>query len=107
MSTRALEGPRHLPPYTVVHVAEDPDDLLPRTIYAVGEGGHLWHVVFVCPCGCGATIGLNLLADASPRWRLHEHSVGPTLSPSVRRTTGCKSHFVLRRGWITWCPSGL
>ena len=63
----------------------------------------LWHVALVCPCGCGATIALNVLPDASPRWRLYESADGPTLSPSVWRTTGCRSHFILRRGGVIWC----
>ena len=100
---RELPAPRPPPAYTIVRVTEDPDELLPQTLYAVGEGGHLWHVVLVCPCSCGATIALNLLPDDSPRWTLHEHPGGPTLSPSVWRTAGCKSHFILRRGEIIWC----
>jgi hypothetical protein len=51
------------------------------------------------------TIALNMLPDASPRWQLHENTDGPTLSPSVLRTTGCRSHFILRRGHVTWCDS--
>lgn len=99
-----LPAPTPPPPaYRVVHLDEDPDDLLPETLYAIGENGHLWHVSLVCPCGCGATISLNVLPDASPRWRLCENTDGPTLSPSVWRTTGCRSHFILRRGNIIWC----
>lgn len=86
-----------------MHIEEEPDELLPETLYAIGENGHLWHVVLVCPCGCGATIALNALPDASPRWRLYENPDGPSLSPSVWRTTGCCSHFILRRGNIIWC----
>lgn len=91
------------PAYRVVHLTEDPDELLPETLYAIGENGHLWHVALVCPCGCGAIIALNVLPDASPRWRLYESADGPTLSPSVWRTTGCRSHFILRRGGVIWC----
>ena len=91
------------PAFTVVHLTEEPDELLPETLYAIGENGHLWHVMFVCPCGCGAPIALNALPDASPRWRLYESTDGPTLSPSVWRTTGCRSHFILRGGLVIWC----
>jgi hypothetical protein len=96
-------------PYRVVYINEDPDQPIPRTLYAIGENGNLWHVVLLCPCGCGATIGLNLLPDDSPRWTLHKRRQGPTLTPSVWRTTGCKSHFILRHGQVIWCggtPSG-
>jgi len=89
--------------YRVVHLNDDPDDVLPETLYTIGENGNLWHVVLVCPCGCGATIALNALPDDSPRWALTEEAGGPTLCPSVWRTSGCRSHFVLRRGEIIWC----
>ncbi len=103
-----LGGRRQLAPpaaeeFGVVHVNEDPDEPLSRTLYAVGEKGNLWHLVLVCPCGCGATIGLNALPDDSPRWSLFETPEGPTLTPSVWRTSGCKSHFLLRRGRVIWC----
>ena len=91
------------PPYKVVRLAEDPDQLHPRTLYAIGENGNLWHAVLTCPCGCGAVIALNMLPDDSPRWRLDEQCDGPTLFPSVWRTTGCRSHFILRGGQIIWC----
>lgn len=87
----------------VVHLIDDPDELNSATVYAIGENGHLWHVTFLCPCGCGARISLNLLPDDSPRWRLEERSDGPTLFPSVWRTAGCRSHFILRRGRVLWC----
>lgn len=97
-------GPEQPPPgYRVLHLSDDPDDLLPETLYAIGENGHLWHVMLICPCGCGATIALNVLPDDSPRWRLHEHVDGPTLTPSVWRTAGCRSHFIHRRGQVIWC----
>ncbi len=97
-------APKSLPlPYRVVQATEDPDRLAPRTIYAVGENETLWHVVLLCPCDCGATIGLNLLPDDEPRWSLHNDEGGPTLKPSVWRTSGCRSHFFLRRGQIVWC----
>ncbi len=103
-SETQLPAPAPSPPlYRVVHLSEDPDELLPGTLYAIGENGHLWHVALACPCGCGATIALNVLSDASPCWRLYEGSDGPTLSPSVWRTTGCKSHFILREGRVMWC----
>jgi hypothetical protein len=90
-------------PYEVLHVEEEPDQLRPRALYAVGENRHFWHVTFVCPCGCGETISLNLLPDDSPRWVLHDPPEGPTLEPSVWRTAGCRSHFFVRGGQIVWC----
>ncbi len=91
------------PTYSVVHLAEDPDHPRPNTLYAIGENARVWQVIMICPCGCGATIGLNTLPDDSPRWTLHERADGPALVPSVWRTTGCLSHFILRGGEIIWC----
>lgn len=92
----------------VVFVEDEPDELLPDVIYAVGEKGHLWQVTFACPCRCRARIALNLLPDDSPRWRLRVDADVPTLIPSVWRKTGCRSHFFIRQGRVDWCsrPDG-
>ena len=43
-------------------------------------------------------------ADDSPSWRCYlEFRKKPSLEPSIWRTTGCHSHFFLRRGQIVWC----
>ena len=91
--------------YRITYVEEEPDTVAPRHVYAVGENGHLWHVVFVCPCGCGARLALNLLPDDSPRWEIEDEGGVPTIRPSVWRTAGCRSHFFLRRGSIEWVRS--
>lgn len=84
---------------------EDAPDLPRKNIaYVVGQQGHQWHVVMSCPCGCCKKIYLNLLSDSRPLWRLTRHSDGTfTLSPSVWRTAGCRSHFFIRRSRIEWC----
>ncbi|MFZ5894779.1 MAG: DUF6527 family protein [Myxococcota bacterium] len=89
--------------YTVAHAEEEPEDLAPMTVYAIGEGSHLWHVAMLCPCGCGAKIQLNALPDDEPCWTLVATDGVPTLSPSVWRKVGCRSHFFLRSGRIRWC----
>ena len=99
--SRPVERPPSL--YRVVHSDEEPDELDPMLVYAIGEGAHLWHVAMLCPCGCGAKIQLNVLADASPRWTLIEHAGLPTLRPSVWRKVGCRSHFFIRDGRVDWC----
>jgi len=38
--------------YRLRVVVEEPDRLDPHCLYAVGKNGHLWHLTFVCPCGC-------------------------------------------------------
>jgi hypothetical protein len=89
--------------YRLEYVSEEPTKLRTSTVYAVGENGHIWHVTFLCPCRCGAPISLNMLPDDSPRWHLSVHGDTPTLTPSVRRQVGCRSHFFLRRGRVDWC----
>ena len=84
-------------------VDELPDRLKARTLYLIGIPKP-WSAAMVCPCGCGELIQLSLLPNDSPSWRLHwESGKKPSLEPSVWRTTGCSSHFFLRRGRIVWC----
>lgn len=89
----------------VVFVEDEPDELERDVLYAVGENGHLWQATLVCPCGCLARIALNLLPDDTPRWRLRVDDGVPTISPSIWRTTGCRSHFHVRGGRIDWCSN--
>lgn len=95
--------PAHPGVYGVIHVEEEPEEFEPMQVYALGEGGHLWHISMLCPCGCGEKISLNTLPDDSPRWTLEEHDGVPSIRPSVWRRVGCRSHFFLRRGRIEWC----
>jgi hypothetical protein len=94
-------------PLRTVHLEELPERLNADSVYVLGEGPHKWFVALICPCGCGATVQMSLLADAAPRWRLIEHSDETiSLEPSVWRKVGCRSHFFLRRGMIQWCGRG-
>jgi hypothetical protein len=91
-------------PYRSIMVEELPDRLRAKTLYIAGENGHLWFVAMICPCGCGEVLQMSLLQDARPRWTVSTDSKGvPSLSPSVWRQVGCKSHFFLIRGRIQWC----
>lgn len=99
--------PRRPPRYRTVVVEDTPEHLRPRHVYLVGENGHFWCAVMLCPCGCGATIQLNLLPSTRPAWRFVKHpgAGALTLGPSVWRTQGCRSHFLLRAGRVHWCTS--
>jgi hypothetical protein len=91
-----------------VLVEELPDRLDANTVYIAGENGHVWFVAMMCPCGCGETLHMSLLADARPRWALTQHKNGSvSLAPSVWRQVGCKSHFFLVEGRIQWCGHAL
>jgi hypothetical protein len=94
--------PAPSPAYRIVYVTDQPDLLEPKTIYAVGADGHLWHLAFACPCGCGTPVALNVLPDDEPRWSFEDDRGTPTIVPSVERRTGCRSHYFITRGQVRW-----
>lgn len=80
---------------------EIPDELSKDKVYLIGEGDHFWLIMFECPCGCGEVIKLNTLEAASPCWRYKiENRKKLTIRPSVRRLSGCKSHFIFEKGCV-------
>lgn len=89
--------------FDVVADQEAPDVVKGRTLYLVGDSGHYWLAIMKCPCGCGDVINLPMSPGARPCWRALVHNGKPTLNPSVHRTTGCRSHFILRAGRVVWC----
>jgi len=55
-------------------------------------------LVLKCPDGCGEMLTVNLLAGSERAWRLRfDRDDNISLFPSVKRTNGCRSHFVLIR----------
>ena len=60
-------------------------------------------VLFRCPCGCGEIVVINVDPRTGKAWRLRRSMDGVTLLPSVWRTTGCRSHFVLWENRVWWC----
>lgn len=89
--------------YRIRHVADPADAPRPFEVYAIGNP-HSWQVAFLCPCGCRDLIQLSLLKEDSPRWDLFvDRNDEATLAPSIWRTRGCESHFIVRRGQVIWC----
>lgn len=85
-------------------VEDFPDALNRSTLYLATGGKNLRAAALICPCGCGDIIELNLLAVVRPRWEVIEHPKGlVSLTPSVKRLKGCRSHFWIRRGQVHWC----
>ncbi|MDN3563719.1 DUF6527 family protein [Paeniroseomonas aquatica] len=81
-----------------------PKRLPRRNLVLAREGGEDWCLGMRCPCGCGDTIELLVIDEAKPRWDIALDGNGrPTLSPSVWRKKGCRSHFWLRGGRVEWC----
>lgn len=89
-------------------VEEFPDQLKPSTVYVAGEERYPWAAAMLCPCGCGDVIELNLLEDASPCWMVRQNTDNTiTLIPSVWRTRGCRSHFLIRNSRVDWWSTNL
>jgi hypothetical protein len=80
-----------------------PANMPKEDLILLKDDGEEWSVGFYCPCGCGDVIELLLLPDVAPRWDIRIDPRGrPSLTPSVWRTTGCRSHFWLRDGHVIW-----
>lgn len=73
-------------------------------IVLVRDGHRLKWAALKCPCGCGEIIQVPLMKSVSPHWDIRvEENNTITLSPSLWRAEGCKSHFFLRAGRVFWC----
>jgi hypothetical protein len=89
--------------YKVTICDDLPVNMKEGVLYILGEVPYQWSVGFLCPCGCKATIQLNLLKGARPLWALTQHIDGTySLRPSIWRKVGCKSHFFFERNQIRW-----
>jgi len=106
--TSALEfliwcGRKQAPCYRMVLVQDPPDFVAADTLYLVGEYEDYWQAVLACPCGCKANIQLPMSPNTRPQWKFSGTNSKPTLTPSVWRKSGCRSHFILRNGKVNWC----
>lgn len=94
-------------------IADDdllPDVLDPDVMYGIVYNPELgpWAVHFQCPCrdpDCQVHIPISPgCSVASRAWTMRVCSEGkPTLSPSIRHTGGCRTHFHVTNGEIVWC----
>ncbi len=90
--------------YVVRRESDVPDVPADGALHLVEDGaGQAWLAVLRCPCGCGATIQLPMTASSRPCWYFRGSPERPGLWPSVSRSTGCRSHFILRSGSVQWC----
>lgn len=64
-------------------------------------GDQVGGINFVCPCGCGAILGISFVPPG-PVWTWRRDEDRLTVSPSIRRLDGCGWHGYLRDGvWET------
>ena len=93
-------------PLAVACVEDVPDVVKSGVVYLIGDGPAPWAASFLCPCGCGETISLSLIPTDRPSWRAQVLRNGLiTLSPSVWRRQGCRSHFFIRSGRVVWAKT--
>ncbi len=81
--------------YNLIRVDSLPNKLKDEIIYIEGD----WTAAFVCPCGCKQTIELNLVDDVRPVWKVGNDT---SISPSIWKRDGCKSHFFIKKGKVIW-----
>lgn len=96
------------PKMTLIFIENDELDeneiIQGRTVYIARESDILWEAGMKCPCGCKDRIVVQLIPEAKPHWKFSQNTLNvPTLHPSVFKQTGCKAHFWLRDGRISWC----
>jgi hypothetical protein len=90
-------------PLTVVYTPEPPEAATPDVVYLIGKDGERWSLALLCPCGCGDLVQASLHRDGRPRWFVRVHVAGTvSVTPSIWRTVGCRSHFSVVRGDIIW-----
>ena len=90
--------------WKIVYVEDAPDVLRVGRVYIVGGKEHPFQAVMDCPCGCGSPIWLDLVPGDGEHWTAHSgRREVASLNPSVWRTDGCCSHFILKSGSVRWC----
>jgi hypothetical protein len=92
----------YLGQFVVRRYDEEPTPLKTGIVYLIGEKGHEWTTSFICPCGCRQIIRLNLLPhEDRPTWKIHaDWQKRATITPSVWRHVGCRSHFTMKKGRV-------
>ena len=89
--------------FGIVVTDDLPEIIPPRVLVLMGEADAPWQAAMLCPCKCGEVIRLSLVEHDKPRWSARVDDDGlPTLTPSVWRVRGCRSHFILTNGRVRW-----
>lgn len=88
--------------YHFQFIDDVPDEPKEKIIYFIGESDFYWQFVMLCPCGCDSLLHMNLIEDYDPYWTYKMDNDLITVTPSVDRTVGCKSHFFIKSGKLIW-----
>ena len=84
----------------------NPDILKTNIVYVVGEKSFVKWAYLKCPCGCNDSIMLSLNKNIYPSWSVKQDKLGrATISPSVNKLEGCKSHFLIKKGRLIWAQT--
>lgn len=90
--------------WKIAYVEDAPNVPQMGRVYIVGGRKHPFQAVMDCPCGCGSPIWLDLVHGDGEHWTAQAgRREVASLNPSVWRTDGCCSHFVLKGGRVRWC----
>src|SRR5580658_6765762 len=82
-----------------IHAAEEREGIV---VLCVKEGV-IHGAAYLCPCGCGHVHYARQQGHGErPTWIITLNEGRITFNPSVRCTSGCKSHFDLVDGKIKW-----
>ena len=76
-----------------------------NTIYFVGNKSHFDFLQMECPCGCKEQIKLSLIKFDKPNWQVKFNDNRISISPSIWRTKGCRSHFFVKDNKIIWAKN--
>lgn len=60
-------------------------------------------IAMACPDGCGEELTINVDRRSGPAWRYYLIGSELSLYPSVWRSSGCRSHFIVWRSRVYWC----
>jgi hypothetical protein len=83
----------------IIHVEAHPHELEDHVVY----NSKNLVVYFLCPCGCANTLRLPINQEFPiSSWILTEIDGKPNINPSVRLSSGCKSHFTIEHGKVCW-----
>jgi len=83
-----------------VKVAEWPEKA-GEFVFYTDSAGVISGLVYMCPCGCGVDSSIPFSGRSpeetkGPLWNWDGDVSSPSVTPSIRRLSGCQWH-----GWIT------